>query len=117
MIVPADPTVAVAAAPGPTGVGMVTVGVLVYPDPLSVIVYFLIPFSDVSILQVALAPTPPPPDIVIVGVSVYPTPAFVNKISLIEYTLFLTVVIATAVAFASTFPSGDAVNDTVGVLV
>ena len=59
------PLVAVAVAGVPAGPLKVTVGRLVYPNPLSVIVIpVTTPFATVA---TAVAPVPPPPSIVTVG--------------------------------------------------
>ena len=50
-----------------------------------------------------------------VGVTVYPAPGFVSNISFTEFTPFMDVVIATAVAFVP--PAGAVPIATVGVLV
>ena len=52
--------------------------------------------------------------IVTVGATVYPAPAFVNNISFTEFTPFIDVVIATAVALVP--PAGAVPIATVGTL-
>ena len=52
------------------GTGIVTIGAVPYPTPVSLTTNLIIPFVAVLIEQVAATPVPPPPENVIVGASV-----------------------------------------------
>ena len=103
------------------------VGAVGYPLPAEVSVTIPTPVLPPPVTNIAVAAAPTPYDvdptpkivsvalvIVTVGIAVYPAPAFVSNISLTEFTPFIEVVIATAVAVVPA-PVGGLIV-TVGIL-